>query len=125
MEKIEQARQRAENRVTKRRKQKFHISEKDSENLDVLYDYFKISPAGMSRADWLNCMSTLGVQDDEMIRKTDCEAVFEQVCKKTSKGVTSEEFGIGMSLLAMRKYEGELNQTKALAKLMGELMDGE
>merc|ERR1712130_268875 len=123
--KIEAARLAAAQRVIKKRKEKFTIAEKDQENLEVLYEYFQISSAGMSRADWLNCMSTLGIQDDEMIRKSDCEEVFEEVCKTKAKGINVEQFGIGMSHIAMRKYEGQLNQTKSLVRLMSELMDVE
>lgn len=49
---------------------------------------------------------------------------FDKMCKIKTRGLSFEEFGIGVSLLALRRYHDEqLNQTTALAQLIKELVN--
>jgi len=124
MEKIEEARKKAASRVNKRKKEKFRISVEDTEKLIVYYEYFKISPGGMSRGDWLNCQSTLGIIDDNIVQKVDCENIFDELCTRKTRGLSLEEFGVGVSLLAMQLYSNQqLNQSEALIQLLKSLID--
>jgi len=124
MRKVEEARLKAANRVKKRKKGKFTVNEKDSQNLLVFYEYFKIAPVGMSRSDWLNCVSTLGIQDDEIIQKKDCEKIFNNNSKAGI--LVFEQFTLCLSIVALQKFdEDNYSQTKALSKLVDELMGEE
>lgn len=126
MKKIEEARLKAANRVMKRKKEEFKVSDDDSDNLCIYYDHFKISPAGMSRGDLLNLMSTLEILDGIIIQKKDCEEIFDKMCTIKTRGLSFEEFAEAMSLLAIRRYHDQkLNQTEALVELVKDLVDGE
>jgi len=116
LETIQQARNKAANRVKKRKKEQFSVNEQNTEHLVIFYEYFRILPSGMSRGDWLNCVSTVGIQDDAIIYKADCEEIFNEICK--TRTLSFHQFCVGLSLLAQMKYhEEQISQTKALSRL--------
>lgn len=129
--KLAEARKKAASRLAAAKKDNAFVVEPEArENLEVLYSHYAINvKLGMKRNDWLNLVTTLGIEDDTTIFRNDSEAIFDEVRANKALGCTLEEFIRAFAMMGERRYppadgkSTEASLSAALALLLKSVME--
>ena len=130
--KAEEARRRAVGRLSKIKADKFSLTPDQTENLRLLFQHYAINPAlGLKRNSWIELMTSLGVEDDLTVWRSDTSAAFEAVrINKASSGLSLEEFTRGFAMLSERRFPPEDGKStertlaEALTRMLSMCMEG-
>jgi hypothetical protein len=130
--KAEEARKRAVGRLSKAKAGMFSLTPDQTENLRLLFEHYALSPAlGLKRNSWIELMTSLGVEDDLTVMRSDTSAAFEAVrVNKASSGLSLEEFTRGFAVLSERRFPPEDGKStekslaEALTRMLSMCMEG-